>query len=211
MDIFHKLITEETNIEPKIILDIGSMDAEDANKLKVLFNLLDNDVWVVEPSTSQQVIIKNKYPNFNLITEAVYIESGIKEFNQVNGYDAGTSSLYDRVDSWYELQGTGLEKRLVKTITGYELLEIIKKPIDVCKLDVEGLTYEVLNSFGSSLSKIKSIHLECEHKEVWKNQHLYDDVKNFLVSKNYKQIYFKFVSDGDLQSDSIWVLNDYLK
>jgi FkbM family methyltransferase len=210
MEILFKLITEQTNIVPKTILDLGSMDGEDANKLKNLFNLTDNDIWIVEPSTTQHAIIKETYPNFNLVTEAIYTEEGVREFNQVNGPDAGTSSLYDRVDSWYELQGKGLEKRLVNTITGYELLQRINNPIDVCKLDVEGLTYEVLISFGDDLFKIKSFHIECEHKEVWENQRLYDEVKDYLISKNYKQIYFKFVADGDLQSDSIWVLDKYL-
>jgi FkbM family methyltransferase len=211
MDKYYQLINDLTIIEPKTILEIGSMDGNDAFKLKTSFNLSDSDVWVVEPSSTQQEIIKNNYPTFNLITEAIYYERGEKMFNQVNGPDAGTSSLYDRTDSWYELQGNGLVKRMVKTITGEDLLNIINKPIEICKLDVEGLTYEVLKSFGDKLTQIKSFHLESEHREVWKGQILYNDIKDFLISKNYKEIYFKYVADGDLQSDSVWVINDLLK
>ena len=83
--------------------------------------------------------------------------------------------------------------------------------MDVCKIDVEGLTIEVLISFGEDLNKIKSFHLECEHKEVWKDQKLYDDVAKFLINNDYTQIYFHYCSGGTLQSDSIWVLNKYLK
>jgi len=210
LETLYKTITELTSIIPKTILDLGSMDGNDANKLKRFFNLTDNDIWVVEPSSTQQDVIRQNYPNFNLVTEAIYSESGIKKFNQVNGYDAGTSSLYNRVDSWYELQGQGLVKRNVNTITGIDLINRINKPIDICKLDVEGLSYEVLKSFGDSINTIKSFHVECEHKEVWENQYLYNDVSNYLISQNYKQVYFKFVADGDLQSDSIWVLNEFL-
>jgi FkbM family methyltransferase len=211
MEKYHQLICELTIINPKTILEIGSMDGNDANKLKNYFNLTDSDVWVVEPSSTQQVIIKNTYPNFNLITDAIYSERGQMIFNQVNGPDAGTSSLYDRTDSWYELQGGGLVKRTVNTITGEDLLNIINKPIDICKLDVEGLSYEVLNSFGDKLHQIKSFHLESEHKEVWKGQVLYEKIKEFLISKNYKEIYFEYVAGGRLQSDSVWVLNELIK
>ena len=208
---YYNLITEFTTITPKTILEIGSMDGNDANKLKELFLLNDNDVWVIEPSSTQQDVIKLKYPNFNLITEAIFNEKGVKSFNQINGHDAGTSSLYDRIDSWYELQGKGLVKRMVNTITGYELLTIINKDVEICKLDVEGLTYEVLNSFDDKISNIYSFHIESEHREVWKNQYLYDDVKKLLESNNYKQIYFEYVSGGILQSDSIWILKKFLK
>ena len=211
MEKYFNVIKEFTTIEPKTILEIGSMDGRDADKLKCLFGLRDKDVWVVEPSTTQQTIITSSYPEFNLIKKAIYSQKGVKPFNQVNGADAGTSSLYDRVDSWYELQGNGLVKTLVETITGQDLLEIIGKPIEICKLDVEGLTYEVLQSFSEQLTNIFSFHVEAEHKEVWKNQHLYEEIKRYLESKNYIQVFFEFVADGDLQSDSIWVLNSYMK
>jgi FkbM family methyltransferase len=211
MEKYFQLITDFTSINPRTILEIGSMDGNDANKLKNYFNLNESDVWVVEPSSTQQEIIKNNYPNFNLITDAVYSERGQMTFNQVNGPDAGTSSLYDRTDSWYESQGNGLIRRIVNTITGEDLLNMINKPIDICKLDVEGLTYEVLISFGDKLTQIKSFHLESEHREVWRGQRLYQDTNIFLTSKNYKEIYFEYVAGGSLQSDSIWVLNELIK
>ena len=99
-----------------------------------------------------------------------------------------------------------LKKIKVNTITGLKLLETINKKIELCKLDVEGLSYEVLNSFGDRINDILSFHIECEHREVWKDQKLYLDVKEFMENKNYEQIYFKYVAEGTLQSDSIWVL-----
>ena len=175
------------------------------------FQLKNEDVWVVEPNPNQIKIIKSFYPNFNLIPNAIFKEETEHDFYQVisdNPNDVGTSSLINRNDNWYESK-TNLIK--VKTITGKQLLDIINKDIDICKIDVEGLTIEVLNSFDKDLNKIKSFHLECEHMEVWKGQKLYDDVSKFLIENNYIQTYFQYCSGGILQSDSIWVLNSYLK
>ena len=203
---YSDLIKTKTNILPKTILEIGSMHGHDANTLKNEFNLNDSDVWVVEPNPYQQDEITKDYPNFNLVKNPIFDKSQEHEFYQVLGYDAGTSSLFNRVDTWYEAQGSGLKKIKVNTITGLELLETINKKIELCKLDVEGLSYEVLNSFGDRINEILSFHIECEHREVWKDQKLYLDVKEFMENKNYEQIYFKYVAEGTLQSDSIWVL-----
>lgn len=208
---YHNNIIEKTTISVKTILEIGSRDGNDANELMNYFNLNGSDVWVVEPNPKQVTIIESSYPKFNLIPNAIFSEETEHDFYQVNNNnpnDVGTSSLINRNDDWYESK-TNIIK--VKTITGKQLLTKINRDIDVCKIDVEGLTIEVLISFGDTLSQIKSFHLECEHKEVWKGQKLYDDVAKFLTDNNYIQIYFNYCPGGTLQSDSIWVLNNYLK
>ena len=175
------------------------------------FQLNDTDVWVVEPNPNQIKLIELSYPNFNLIPNAIFNEETEHDFYQVisnNPDDVGTSSLINRNDDWYKSKTNVIK---VKTITGKQLLDKIKQDVDICKVDVEGLTIEVLTSFGDDLHKIKSFHLECEHREVWKGQKLYDDVSKFLLENNYTQIYFQHCSGETLQSDSIWVLNNYLK
>ena len=191
---YYNNIIEKTIIHPKTILEIGSRDGNDASNLMDYFQLKNEDVWVVEPNPNQIKIIKSFYPNFNLIPNAIFKEETEHDFYQVisdNPNDVGTSSLINRNDNWYESK-TNLIK--VKTITGKQLLDIINKDIDICKIDVEGLTIEVLNSFDKDLNKIKSFHLECEHMEVWKGQKLYDDVSKFLIENNYIQTYFQYCS-----------------
>jgi FkbM family methyltransferase len=168
-------------------------------------------VWVVEPNPIKINEIRQKYPNFNLIESAISNQEGQHYFNQVVGdsISSGTSSLIDRADDWYEKSNTN--KIIVNTIRGEKLLNIIGGEIDACKVDVEGFTYEVLESFEDTLKNIKSLHIECEHKEVWKNQKLYNEIKEFLIKKNFVEIYFNYTSEHKLQSDSIWVYNQYLK
>ena len=208
---YYNNIIGKTTISAKKILEIGSRDGNDAYKLMTKFGLNNEDVWVVEPKPNQIKIIENNYPNFNIIPNAIFNEETEHDFYQVvssNPNDVGTSSLINRNDDWYESK-TNLIK--VKTITGKQLLDKIVYNVDICKLDVEGLTLEVLISFGDDLSKIKSFHLECEHREVWNGQKLYNDVSEFLIKNGYTQIYFNYCSGGDLQSDSIWVYDKYIK
>lgn len=208
---YYNSIILKTTITPKNILEIGSRDGNDAKELMCYFNLTHQDVWVVEPNPNQIDKIKKQYPNFNLIENAIFNEETEHDFYQViddNADYVGVSSLIDRNDDFYKKRSKIIK---VKTITGKHLLKIINQKIDICKIDVEGLTFEVISSFLDKLNDIKSFHLECEHFEVWKNQKLYEDVKNLLIKNNYKQIFFKYCSGGVLQSDSVWILNDFIR
>lgn len=210
MEIYLEIINNSTKIKTKCILEIGSRDGHDANKLKNLFGVEDKNVWVVEPNPNQCELITEIYPNFNLVDCAISNINDFVDFNQLTGDEmvVGTSSILDRADSWYHQMGA--KKIKVKSITGKKLLEKINFDVDVCKIDVEGLTYQVLESFGKEIYKIKSFHLECEHREVWRGQKLYDEVETFLINNKYIRVYSDYF-DGKLQSDTIWVHEDYIK
>lgn len=205
-----KIIKSISNIDPKTILEIGSRDGNDAEILKSYFNINDRDVYVVEPSPNQQQYISNNHPNFNLIKNAIFNKIGKLKFNAVKQTDLiGVSSLLDRNDGLYSKVDSDIIE--VDVITGDKLLSIIDKEIDLCKIDVEGVTYEVIESFSDKINKIKSFHIESEHKQVWVNQKLYNDIKVLLESKGYEQIYFEYVNGIELQSDTIWVDKKYIK
>jgi FkbM family methyltransferase len=207
---YYEKIKSLTTIHPKNILEIGSRDGNDALIMKNLFNLDDSKVWVVEPNPKQIKVIENSHPNFNLVPYAIFNESTEHDFYQVEGNmaEVGTSSLVNRNDSWYNGRSNVIK---VKTITGEELIDMIGEDIDICKLDVEGLSYKVLVSFGDKLNKIKSFHIECEHTEIWESQKLYSDVSEYLTHNNYTQIHFEYCPWGPIQSDSIWVINTMIK
>ena len=208
---YKNTILEKTVIKPTNVLEIGSRDANDADKLREYFNIKPNNVWVVEPNPTQQKNIVSKYPEFNLITNPIFNEEKTLTFYGVDVEDQilnGVSSLLDRVDNLYSKINTN--KLTVKTILGSTLLKTIGYDIDICKIDVEGATYEVLDSFGEEIKRLKSIHIECEHRTVWVNQKLYDDVSDFLIKKDYQQVYFSYCNNDTLQSDSIWVQKKFI-
>jgi FkbM family methyltransferase len=209
MNEYYASIIEKSTLKPQTVLEIGSRDGDDANSLASLFNISPKFIWVVEPNPKQFEEIKKKYPTINSLNYAISNEVGTFDFNQVEGSldDIGTSSLMDRVDNFYDNKSVKIK---VETITGSELLNIINNRIDLCKIDVEGMTYQVLSSFGQSIENILSFHIECEHKEIWKNQKLYQDISDFLISKKFTQVYFNYCSNDIIQSDSVWINEKFL-
>lgn len=206
--------SEMTGIQPTNVLEIGSRDGHDAEYLRNSFSIDVKNVHVVEPNPDLHIMIENDYPEINLHKFAISKEEGILEFNKVKNTEhmnqIGQSSLLDRKDGLYDRINS--EKIKVHCITGKTLLEKIDDDkIYLCKIDVEGLTYEVLESFGDDIEKIKSFHLECEHIEIWENQKVYRDIVDFMHSKGYLQVYFRYVWHSLKQSDSIWIHKNYLR
>lgn len=209
---YKTVIIDKTTITPKTILEIGSRDGDDAEKLRSEFNLESKNVWVVEPNPIQQSKIIKKYPNINLIKNPIFNEEKKVTFYGVDVSDQilnGVSSILNRVDDLYSKINTN--KIELETILGSTLLDTINGEIDLCKIDVEGATYEVLESFGEKIKNIKSFHIECEHRVVWVKQKLYYDVSDFLERMGFEEIYFKYCNNDTLQSDSIWTQVKYLK
>ena len=199
----HVEYLKANKIIPKTVLEIGSRDGNDANYYKLAFDLKDSDIYIVEPNPKQVSYIKSKYPLFTTFDVAIDLIEGVKTFNQVNLNDAdsvGTSSLLNRADDWYEK--CNAKKIKVNCISGKTLLNIIKKEIDICKIDVEGLTYEVIKSFGDSISRIKTLHIETEHKVFWENQKLHNDVVNLMQNLGFILAY---ETSNGVQSDTIWL------
>lgn len=212
MNDYRNIILTKTTITPNTILEIGSRDGDDAEHLRNLFQIPQENVWIVEPNPIQNVNIKKKYPNINLITSPIFNVETPLIFNCVDVSDQilnGVSSLMGRVDKLYDKINT--IKLELTPILGSTLLDMINQDIDLCKIDVEGATYEVIESFGEKLNKIKSIHLESEHRIVWDNQKLYEDISSLLNNLGFKQVYFQYCGGDTLQSDSIWVQAKYLK
>lgn len=204
----HVEILKEKGIVPKTVLEIGSRDGDDAKFYQQQFNLTNDNIYVVEPNPKQADVIKEKYSEFTLFECAIFTENSEKDFYQVieGGRDpVGVSSLMERNDNFYQRFKT--KKIRVKTMKGSTLMETINKEIDICKIDVEGLTYEVLVSFGDYINKIKSIHVETEFHMYWKNQKLHDDVAKYLTKKGFVQIWF---FEQGLQADSIWLKKEYM-
>ena len=79
------------------------------------------------------------------------------------------------------------------------------------KIDVEGATYEILNSMGDILKTIKIMHIETESYPFFKNQKLHDVVADYLSEKGFSMIDMTrvMIADG-YQHDSVWVNNDFL-
>lgn len=190
------------NEPPKNILEIGSRDGYHADYLKKYFNIPDDKVFIVDAHPYCAGIIRRDHPNYRVIEAAVAPKRGVLKFNAIQNLDLGSlgmSSVLPKVagpvfgETWVN----------VIAITGEDLIDLIEEPeIDLLKLDVEGLTYEVLESFSLNLRKIKFIHTEGEYTEVWKGQKLYKDLCDLLTKYGFKEAYK--VDMLAEQCDTVW-------
>ena len=211
---YAKIVANITQIkdQPKNILEIGSRDGKDAEKLRSLFKIPPNKVYIVEPNPDQIPKIRKDFPQAILFDFAVSNQKGSAMFNKVKPECAegfiGTSSLMERPEFYKDKT----EKIEVTVKTGAYLLEQIgEDQIDLCKIDVEGHTFEVLESFGEKIHRINTFHIESKHVAKWDGQKLYEVNKSYLESMGYTQIMFMYVWGGIIQSDSVWAKNTILK
>jgi len=188
---FVDVIKNNTIINPKNILEIGGYTGDDSYFLSTEFDIPAENIYIVEAHPTQQKIISEKYPQFNLIKAAIFNENKNITFNA--SISTGSSSILDRIDNHYEVNHTDIIETV--GITGKRLLENFKlNEIDICQLDVEGAEYEALEGFQDKIQNIKIIQIECEHVKMWKNQKLYPDVKEFLEKNDFLQIQFNYIT-----------------
>jgi FkbM family methyltransferase len=187
---------------PKNVLEIGSRDGYHADYLKKFFNIPGEKVFIVDAHPDCANLIRREHPNYKVIEVAISDKPGILKFNAIQNSDLGSlgmSSLLPKTNG----PVFGEKWVNVLAITGEQLINLIDEPeIDLLKLDVEGLTYEVLESFSLNLRRIKFIHTEAEYTQVWENQKLYSDVCDLLTKYGFKEAYKVDVLEG--QCDTIW-------
>lgn len=185
----------------KSILEIGSRDGDDSHYIKNFLSIEDSNVHIVEPNYISFNKIKEKYPKYNVYDFAINSYDGYCSFNNIKDESViGVSSIKNRHDKFYD--SVDSEVLEIKCIKGESLLKLIGDSIDYCQIDVEGLGYEVLESFGSYIKNIKYILIESEHRVVWDEQKTYDDI-SILLNKTHNLIYSDY-KNGNLQSNTLW-------
>lgn len=191
-------IAEHSNIRPTSIVEIGSRDGLDAHELANYFRLNDLECHVFEANPAQAKKIKFDYPLMHVYPNAVSDIKGPVTFN-VELENLGASSLFSRV--------TPKEHMQVITVDAIRMDDWIKEEnihcIDVCKIDVEGASLKVLNSFGDSINIVNSIQIECEHQPVWKDGDQFPQVKEWLEAHGFVMVFYVLLRG--IQSDSFWL------
>lgn len=204
----HVDIIKELNLTPKTILEVGSRDGHDSKFYQTSFGIESENVFIVEPNPTQSKRIQEDYPNFKIFEYAISPNEGVLTFHQVingGGYGMdpiGVSSLLNRTDDFYDRFETIQVD--VKSIKGSTLMSMINLGIDICKIDVEGLSYEVIESFGETINNINTIHVETEHHQFWESQKLHGEVCKLLNNLGFRMV---FEDRNPSQSDTIWINN----
>lgn len=193
-----------------VIYEVGSRDGQDGEEMaRRIYE--GNDLWrdatvvLFECNPPAVETIKKNYPHATLIPYAISDRKGKVEFAQLKGDKnvAGSSSLdLNRTNkNWVKDSEiiTVETKRLDSIIEelGHQDLEI-----DIMKIDIEGFTYEALESLGKYLRNVKVFHLETEIEgEARAETNL--DIALYMQSKGYVNTALDH-EWGDKIQDQVW-------
>ncbi len=205
---YGNLIKEFTTIKPTNIFEVGAILAQDAEGFRAYFHIDPKSVYCFEPHPDLYDEIY-KFYDFKTYKLGISNKVGTSEFQTVplTSDNNGISSLRSSINHNFECNTTTIE-----TTTLDEFIAINKIDfIDFLKIDVQGLTFEVLQGLKNSHKKVKSIQIEAEHKLMWKGQHKFEECYDLLKSWSYKLIRFTRTGVSGVQSDSSWVKELYLK
>lgn len=204
VDLYPNFIAQRTQIQPANVFDIGANNGNDAEYLRKCFNIMPCNVFCFEPNPVTFETLQQQHPDFNNFNLALSDKAGNMKF-YCSKSEPGSSSLKKKVglpdSDFTEVEVPVL--RMEDVINHYGI-----GWIDICKIDVEGFTLEVLKGFGSSLSIVKSIQCENERGLVFEGQKdTFQDTCRYLAQNGFTLLNFV---DWGCQCDSLWIRNDML-
>lgn len=186
----------------KSIFEIGSRDAKDACQLSHFFKC---HVFAFECNPVAIEICKHNIdtnPNITLLPLAIWNRSGPMSFYRVIAGNIGASSCFKfnpEARNYPDIVAEGLvqEEIIVNAIRLDEFLEINDiDSIDLLCMDVQGAAFEVLDSLGKYLEKVKYIIVELETHPIYKGEVLYDDIEEYLTYRGFQRASNALDKDG---------------
>lgn len=196
-----------------VVYEVGSRDGKDGVELAQRI-YAGRDLWgnativLFECNPPQIELIKRTYPQATLITDAISDKKGTADFMQIHGDQnfVGSSTLNTkRNDNWIK------ETTTIKVNTR-RLDDVIKElkhenlQIDIMKIDIEGYTWEALQSLGKYLHNVKVFHLETEPEGYARNKTNLD-IALFMQNNGY--ICTALDAEwGDSIQDQVWRRED---
>ena len=171
-----------------LLVDVGSANGLYEPFKKIRENENKSIIYTFDPEkTGFENNIDNNNINFNL---GLFNEKMLGKLYVTQKKEC--SSLYKpniELMSKYE----NPERFKIVEIIDVELERLdnlVKKNIDIIKLDTQGSEYEILEGCGNLLSCIKIIVIEVEFNKIYLGQKLFMDLYYFLKSKDFKLIKF---------------------
>lgn len=175
-----------------IIYEVGSRDGHDGVEL---YNRIidrkgvevNKNIVLFECNPPQIEVVRHNYPEATLITDAISNKKGQVEFLQIHGDKnmVGSSTMNTkRNDNWIR-QTTTIRVNTRRLDDVIKELSHEKSQIDIMKIDIEGYTFEALESLGKYLKNIRVFHLETEIEGYARNKTNLD-IALFMDQQGYK-------------------------
>lgn len=175
-------------------------------------------IYAFEPIPDSVDILKNRfssYSNIQIFDKALGACNSHVTFNVTD--NIVSSSILSPSELIYKFHGSKIN--IIKTIEVEQIrldsvAELKDREIDIVKLDLQGYELEALKGMQGIIKKIKTITIEVEFIELYKNQALFSDIDIFLRKNNFQllNLYELWTQqDGQLTAgDAIYLNNLYL-
>ncbi len=186
----------------EIFFDVGGHYGETI----VLFNkhFKINNIFCFEASPINYLVLKKKIKKLNnskikLYNFALGDKQGETEFNQAFETQSSTllkinndSKYLDRKRKILSLKGDRYFEKTFK-INMIKLKSFIREnsitKIDFLKIDTEGYDFNVIKGLEDDISKVKYIYFEHHFHDMFKKEHKFSDINNYLKKNNFEKIF----------------------
>lgn len=205
MSDFTKLIHKYIDVsQSNIVVDVGSLNGDDAEFIVKAFPHMKGYAIEGLPENYEKYI-KHK-TNITGIQRVIASYNGEIKFHQkrINGIHG----IYDRGQEYGTIVNTYMCSTLEAIMDEYAI-----QTFDIMKIDVEGATYDALQSLGTRIQSVKIMHIETESYPFFEGQVLHDKVCELLESHDFTVVDMTSVeiTPKRYQLDSVWVNSKFKK
>jgi FkbM family methyltransferase len=199
--LFNPVWLSEFEIEPRLIMDIGSFDGSDALRLKQRFPLARVIAFEADPDRFIVVDRSVSAGGAEAVQCAIgSIDGHLGWYQAIDKNGVGSAgSLFPHTKQFagfYQSKAAN-DVRVIRLDTFCRQNNI--DDVDLMHIDVEGAEYEVLMGMGAIRPKM--IFLEMMARETWKGARSSADIHRFLTRAGY-------ILAGDFRSDRLYIRAD---
>jgi|10_taG_2_1085330.scaffolds.fasta_scaffold01603_8 FkbM family methyltransferase len=167
-----------------IFIDCGGHNGQSIRKFKETeqYKEADWEIYSFEPNFSLIKDYADKHPEYNIKNEAVWTESGEKEFYIDEKDGDGSSLLIEKTSRDGTVENNLAHPLTVKAIdfSSWMLDNFRKEDQIIVKMDIEGAEYAVLQKMikDGSLEYVNKLYVEWHHKKVGIDREVHQKVRN---------------------------------
>ena len=166
--------------EDPLIVDLGAHIGLTVLYFKMLFPKAR--VMAYEPVPDnfrllQKNVTENQLENVQLVQAVVAPKAGILRIQEPIGEGAWKSGAGIIPKGWKGIQ----ENREIK-VEAVGIQEIIRQKIDIMKMDIEGMEYEVIRNMGPNIRNIKNMLIEVHPRK----DHRIEEIEKILTQNGFR-------------------------
>ena len=170
----------ESDVEEPVIVDAGAHIGLTVIYFKMLFP--KSRIIAFEPVPDNFELLKknvseNQLENVEMYQAVVAPKSGLLRIHEPVGEGAWKSGAGIIPKGW---KGIQTNKEIKVEAIGIQ--EILQEKIDIFKMDIEGMEYEVIRNMGLSIRNIKNILIEVHPRK----DHRIAEIQKILIQNGFK-------------------------